>query len=58
MHGGSAQIPLGDCSDFALIDALTPTKKGGLREPSDSGPVRSALRFAVDLKARIASYVI
>lgn len=28
--------PLGDCSDFALIDALTPTKKSDPEEPSSS----------------------
>lgn len=48
--------PLGDCSDFALIDALTPTKKSEPEEPSSFWSeynVPSGL--PQDLKARVAS---
>jgi len=48
--------PLGDCSDFALIDALTPTKKSDLEDPSKSWSEYTVPdKLPDDLKAKVAS---
>jgi Cas7 group CRISPR-associated protein Csh2 len=48
--------PLGDCSDFVLIDALTPTKKSEPEEPSNSwSEYNVPSDLPPDLKAKIAS---
>jgi Cas7 group CRISPR-associated protein Csh2 len=50
------ESPLGDCSDFALIDALTPTKKNEPEEPSSSwSEYQVPNDLPPDLKAKIAS---
>jgi Cas7 group CRISPR-associated protein Csh2 len=48
--------PLGDCSDFALIDALIPTKKNEPEEPSSSWSEYNVPNdLPQELKAKIAS---
>jgi len=48
--------PLGDCSDFALIDALTPIKNSDPEEPSSSWSEYTVLDdLPPDLKAKVAS---
>lgn len=49
--------PLGDCSDFALIDALTPTKESDPEEPSSSWSEYNVPDdLSPELKAKVASY--